>query len=69
MGLKNIHWLHFVLSGNSYPYNFGSGTGSIWLDDVMCRGSEVNILECNQTEVGNNDCDHTEDIGVVCSGN
>ncbi|XP_061177723.1 uncharacterized protein LOC133186505 [Saccostrea echinata] len=52
---------------NAFPNNFGPGTGSIWLDDVMCTGSEGNILECNQTEIGNNDCDHTEDIGVVCT--
>ncbi|XP_062609505.1 uncharacterized protein LOC134271297 [Saccostrea cucullata] len=52
---------------HAFPNNFGPGTGSIWLDDVMCMGSEGNILECNQTEIGNNDCDHTEDIGVVCT--
>ncbi|XP_060086246.1 deleted in malignant brain tumors 1 protein-like [Ylistrum balloti] len=52
---------------NAYPSNFGSGRGPIWYDDVICQGPETTLLACNMTEIGNNDCDHTEDVGVVCT--
>lgn len=46
---------------------FGIGRGPIWLDDVDCRtGDEDYITECSHLEYGNHNCDHSEDVGVVC---
>ncbi|WAQ96295.1 DMBT1-like protein, partial [Mya arenaria] len=47
---------------------FGSGSSSmkILLDDVNCRGSETNIIDCQHSAVGVNNCGHSEDIGVSC---
>ena len=49
-----------LLSGYSH------GTGNIWLDDLSCVGSEVNIFDCNAEPVGEHNCYHVEDVGVMC---
>ncbi|XP_061902006.1 LOW QUALITY PROTEIN: deleted in malignant brain tumors 1 protein-like [Entelurus aequoreus] len=46
---------------------FGEGTGQVWMDDVECTGKEVSILKCSHRIFGENNCGHSEDVGVVCS--
>ncbi|XP_053371230.1 deleted in malignant brain tumors 1 protein-like [Clarias gariepinus] len=48
--------------------SFGQGSGSIWLDNVRCSGSESSITQCPRNEFGSHDCSHSEDAGVTCSG-
>lgn len=45
---------------------FGQGTGNILLDNVVCQGNESSILDCRTNPVGTNDCEHSEDVGVIC---
>ncbi|KAJ8322311.1 hypothetical protein KUTeg_000782 [Tegillarca granosa] len=54
-------------SSHAYIQFFGQGTGNIWLDDVMCTGTETSIFQCNMTRVGDNDCEHSEDVGIICT--
>ncbi|XP_040398532.1 deleted in malignant brain tumors 1 protein-like [Cygnus olor] len=47
---------------------FGQGTGRIWLDDMNCNGTEVDLSACRTRPWGEHNCNHGEDAGVVCSG-
>ncbi|KAM7357569.1 uncharacterized protein ACRADG_002858 isoform 2-T2 [Cochliomyia hominivorax] len=46
---------------------YGPGTGPIWLDQVSCLGNETKIDECNHWSWGENNCNHTEDVGLKCT--
>jgi len=46
---------------------FGQGGGPILLDDLHCLGTENNILQCDAKAWGVNNCQHNEDVGVICS--
>lgn len=57
--------------GNTGTFSrYGAGlTGSpIHLDDVKCSGNEDNILACSHLQLSVHNCDHSEDVGVTCSG-
>ncbi|KAK3600148.1 hypothetical protein CHS0354_012271, partial [Potamilus streckersoni] len=52
-----------IAKGNAF---FGQGSGPIMLDDVTCMGGEVNLLQCDSKRPGQSNCDHSEDVGVIC---
>ncbi|NWH63232.1 DMBT1 protein, partial [Geococcyx californianus] len=43
------------------------GMGHIWLDDLSCTGNEDTLTQCRAQPWGQNNCNHGEDAGVVCS--
>ncbi|XP_069783110.1 scavenger receptor cysteine-rich domain-containing protein DMBT1-like isoform X2 [Narcine bancroftii] len=46
---------------------FGEGLDDIWLDDVECVGSEGNLRQCKLRPIGDHNCNHVEDAGVICN--
>ena len=47
------------------PSVFGSGRVSVLLDEVDCRGDELNITSCRKNTVHN--CENSQDVGIICS--
>ena len=46
--------------------HFGAGIGSTFLDDVICSGSELSLLDCTRAGTVNCYTGHQEDAGVRC---
>ena len=48
---------------------FAVGDGIIFLDEVGCVGNESRLVDCvSVNEVGQHNCFHSEDAGVICPG-
>eukprot|EP00057_Strongylocentrotus_purpuratus_P012434 XP_011666908.1 PREDICTED: deleted in malignant brain tumors 1 protein-like [Strongylocentrotus purpuratus] len=53
---------------SSAMVRFGEATGDIILDNVGCYGSETHIAQCTHGGYEIHNCEHSEDVGVICSG-
>ncbi|XP_069112364.1 scavenger receptor cysteine-rich domain-containing protein DMBT1-like isoform X1 [Argopecten irradians] len=52
--------------GSAYRYGvFGVGTGTTWMTDVRCSGTESKLFHCSFNGWGYY-CSHDYDVGVVC---
>ena len=48
---------------------FGMGSGPIYLEQLQCSDTDISLLECSTFEhVGLSTCDHSQDVGVRCTG-
>ena len=56
----------FSWVGEAVNNRYGAGTGPIWLDDVDCDGSETNITNCDHRGWGTHNCNHNEDVSIIC---
>lgn len=45
---------------------FGVGTGPVWMDGLECNGEEDDLSMCIFTGWSNNNCSHTDDVGIEC---
>ena len=45
---------------------FGQGTGSVWMDDVQCTGTESLLTTCSFKGWGIHNCRNSEAVGVSC---
>ncbi|XP_073668816.1 scavenger receptor cysteine-rich type 1 protein M130-like [Paramisgurnus dabryanus] len=48
--------------------HFGPGSGTIWKVNLDCSGSEFTVMTCNRMAIYDPNCNHNEDIGVICRG-
>ena len=69
--IKMFSCLHVVSTRVSYNtlyhfISFGAGSGHIWLDNVVCAGTEMFIQDCGHNDFGENNCQHSADVGVRC---
>uniref|UniRef100_A0A671NKK0 SRCR domain-containing protein n=1 Tax=Sinocyclocheilus anshuiensis TaxID=1608454 RepID=A0A671NKK0_9TELE len=48
--------------------HFGSGSGLIWTNRMLCTGSETTLKNCGSVQLYDYDCNHDTDAGVICSG-
>ena len=46
--------------------SYGQSNGTIWIDDVWCRGSEEGLSQCLHSGWGVHNCHHYEDASVIC---
>ena len=60
--------LGFGLLERSYrSAYFGQGSGPIWLDNILCTGTESTLASCGHLGVNiTRSCSHSEDVGVRC---
>ena len=47
--------------------HYGPGNGTIWLTNVQCRGNENNIAQCSHSYWGETNCNHNDDVSIVCN--
>ena len=67
---SSYHHHNIIVAGLAYTNaHFGSGTGSIVLDDVQCVSSDNQLLECSSRPIFSHNCAHSDDAGVGCEGN
>lgn len=57
----------FAKSALRYAH-FGQGVDPTWLDEVKCVGNESSINDCSHAGWGVENCVHSEDASVICSG-
>jgi hypothetical protein len=53
-------------TGTTQAGPVGSESLTIWLDDVVCIGTESRLIDCTNSGIGVENCDHSEDVGVIC---
>ena len=46
---------------------YSRGSGTIWLDNMHCNGSEEDISHCQHSGWGVHNCGHYEDVSINCN--
>ncbi|XP_072018503.1 scavenger receptor cysteine-rich domain-containing protein DMBT1-like [Amphiura filiformis] len=57
---------HMSPAALGYAY-FGQGSGTIWMDNVECSGTETSLDRCSHNGWGIHNCGHDADASVICT--
>ena len=60
-------YYQYIDAVSFFSAHFGTGTGSIFITNVACSGSESELQDCTSSNSVSN-CNHNEDAGVRCQG-
>ena len=52
-----------LVASNRIP---GASGQPIHLDNLKCDGTEARLIDCAHNGVGNEDCEHNEDVAIQC---
>ena len=73
--ILNLHVLVEIIAYHCYSFSYSGGeilrdvkdgSGKIWMDQVECTESDTDIRECAFSGWGKTNCDHAEDVGIMC---
>lgn len=65
---RQLGYTNYELSVAVSRGYFGQGQTAIHLDELQCTGTETSLTDCPHNGVGNHNCGHSEDVGVICVG-
>ena len=61
--------LGFTNASNYYCCgNFGYSNGPIWINNVNCNGTEMNLAGCSYNGWNNTGCSRYSEVGIACTG-
>ncbi|XP_025100430.1 scavenger receptor cysteine-rich type 1 protein M130-like isoform X2 [Pomacea canaliculata] len=46
---------------------YGEGSGHVLFSDLQCVGNETSLEQCQHSGLYRHDCEHSEDVGVMCN--
>ena len=53
--------------GSEDSGGYDGGTGTIWLDNVQCKGTERDMSDCQHRGWGVHNCRHSQDVSISCN--
>lgn len=51
---------------NNVAFGDGDLSQVIHFEGAKCNGSEARLVECYNGGLGEHDCTHDEDVGIIC---
>ena len=62
-----LHHLYYIIGAVARTgAAFGQGSEPTLLDNVRCNGLESRLFDCEHNGIENENCDHNQDVGVIC---
>ena len=60
------YMLGYGYSGRLANKRYGEAKGRIWMDNILCNGTETDIAYCRHSSRGVQNCTHINDVSVSC---
>ncbi len=57
-----------MIVSSFHRFSQPSSSTRTWLDELRCRGSESRLINCPANTIGVENCGHSEDIALFCTG-